>query len=354
MTSFDIKQYANFEQYNFFNKAYVSSGWIDIHTHCYEKQSLYTDDPDEIGVRQGVTTVIDAGSVGADAVDDFYHCKDKYQTKVYCWLNVAKIGIPFQGELLDLNNIDEKLISQKLHQYPDFIVGLKVRMSKSVVGVNELQPLIKTIKIQQNNNLVPVMIHIGNGPPNINDILALTGNNVIITHAYNGKSNRIFQKDPLTIGYLNAALQRGLKLDVGHGSESFSFAPFKWALAHKYVPDFISSDIYQKNRWDGPVYSLANVLSKMLYFGLSLKEIIAKVTIDPATFLGFSHCGKLAVNYQADLTFFEINQVDILATEGMQQKQGQTIKLTKEIKPVMCVVKTNIIHLGERKYGKNK
>ncbi|AKM54102.1 dihydroorotase [Spiroplasma eriocheiris] len=352
MTSFDIKQYANFEQYNFFNKAYVSPGWIDIHTHCYEKQSLYTDDPDEIGVRQGVTTVIDAGSVGANDVDEFYHCKDKYQTKVYCWLNVAKIGIPFQGELLDLNNIDEKLISQKLQQYPDFIVGLKVRMSKSVVGTNKLLPLVKTINIQNNNNLVPVMIHIGNGPPNINDILALTGKNVIITHAYNGKSNRIFQKDTLTIEFLNAALQRGLKLDIGHGSESFSFASFKWALAHNYGPDFISSDIYQKNRCYGPVYSLANVLSKMLYFGLSLKEIIAKVTIEPAIFLGFSHCGKLAVNYQADLTFFEIKEVEILAAEGMQQEQ--TIKLTKEIKPVMCVVKNSIIELGERKYGKNK
>lgn len=41
-------------------QSYVTAGWIDDHVHCYEKLSLYYDDPDEDGYKAGVTTVIDA------------------------------------------------------------------------------------------------------------------------------------------------------------------------------------------------------------------------------------------------------------------------------------------------------
>ena len=44
------------------NSSYISAGWIDDHVHCYEKLSLYYDDPDKVGYLTGVTTVIDAGS----------------------------------------------------------------------------------------------------------------------------------------------------------------------------------------------------------------------------------------------------------------------------------------------------
>lgn len=51
---------------------YVSAGWIDSHVHCYPSSPIYHDEPDSVGIATGVTTVIDAGSTGADDVDDFY------------------------------------------------------------------------------------------------------------------------------------------------------------------------------------------------------------------------------------------------------------------------------------------
>lgn len=51
---------------------YISAGWIDDHVHCYEKMTLYYDYPDEVGVKRGVTTVIDAGTTGAENIGDFY------------------------------------------------------------------------------------------------------------------------------------------------------------------------------------------------------------------------------------------------------------------------------------------
>lgn len=37
---------------------HISSGWIDMHTHCFNKFKLYSDDADEIGYKKGVTVVV--------------------------------------------------------------------------------------------------------------------------------------------------------------------------------------------------------------------------------------------------------------------------------------------------------
>ena len=46
-------------------QVHVSAGWIDGHTTA-TPAPLYHDEPDKVGVASGVTTVIDAGSTGAD------------------------------------------------------------------------------------------------------------------------------------------------------------------------------------------------------------------------------------------------------------------------------------------------
>src|SRR5699024_12209057 len=100
---------------------YLSAGWIDDHVHCYEKMTLYYDEPDMIGVSKGVTSVIDAGSTGAENIDDFYDLTLKEKTNVYALLNISKWGIVEQDELADLSKIKEDLVKAKLAQYPDFI-----------------------------------------------------------------------------------------------------------------------------------------------------------------------------------------------------------------------------------------
>ena len=48
----------------------VTPGLIDIHTHCYPKAFLGLD-PDVLGLERGTTTILDAGSSGADNYEDF-------------------------------------------------------------------------------------------------------------------------------------------------------------------------------------------------------------------------------------------------------------------------------------------
>ena len=63
-------------------ECYVSAGWIDSHVHCYPKSPIYHDQPDSVGIATGVTTVVDAGSTGADDIDDFYTLTREAATEI--------------------------------------------------------------------------------------------------------------------------------------------------------------------------------------------------------------------------------------------------------------------------------
>ncbi len=182
---------------------YLSAGWIDSHVHCYPKSPIYHDEADAIGVSHGVTTVIDAGSTGAQHIDDFYQLTRAAQTQVYALINIARTGIVTQNELADMAQIDGTAVEQAVARLPDFIVGLKARMSSSVVGENGIQPLIKAKAIQKATGNLPLMVHIGNNPPNLDEIADLLTSGDIITHCYNGKPNRILTPQ----GELKAAVK---------------------------------------------------------------------------------------------------------------------------------------------------
>lgn len=306
-------------------KYWVSAGWIDSHVHCYAKSPIYHDEPDLVGVASGVTTVVDAGSTGANDVDDFYRITRAAKTNVLALLNIARTGIVTQNELADLTQIDKVGVQQAIDRNPKFIIGLKARMSSSVVGDNGITPLRIAKAMQQENGNLPLMVHIGNNPPNLDEIADLLASGDIITHCYNGKPNRILTPEGQLRESIKRALSRGVKLDVGHGSASFSFAVAEMAIKQGIIPHTISSDIYCRNRLAGPVHSLATVMSKFFSIGLTLAQVIDCVTHHAADALRLPTKGRLEVGADADLTLFTLQhspQVFIdsegLSVEGEQ------------------------------------
>ncbi|EAA6041052.1 amidohydrolase/deacetylase family metallohydrolase [Salmonella enterica] len=287
---------------------FVSAGWIDSHVHCYPKSPIYFDEPDSIGIATGVTTVIDAGSTGADDIDDFYALTRQATTDVYALLNISRVGLIAQNELADMNNIDAGAVTLAVKRHPDFIVGLKARMSSSVVGVNGITPLERAKAMQQENGNLPLMVHIGNNPPDLDEIAERLTAGDIITHCYNGKPNRILRPDGELRASVTRALARGVRLDVGHGTASLSFAVAKRAISLGILPHTISSDIYCRNRINGPVHSLANVMSKFLAIGMSLPQVIACVTANAADSLNLKTKGRLQPGLDADLTLFTLKR----------------------------------------------
>src|SRR5690625_7570139 len=59
---------------------YVSPGWIDLHTHAFPKYKPYCSYPDDIGYKTGVTTVVDAGTCGADEIDELHNIANSSKT----------------------------------------------------------------------------------------------------------------------------------------------------------------------------------------------------------------------------------------------------------------------------------
>ncbi|MFM4853468.1 amidohydrolase/deacetylase family metallohydrolase [Aeromonas caviae] len=326
-------------------QVHVSAGWIDGHTHCYPASPLYHDEPDKVGVASGVTTVIDAGSTGADDVDDFQRLAATCKTRVHALLNISRIGLLRQNELADPADIDPALAQAAIRRHPGFIVGIKARMSGSVVGESGLQPLRMAKQIQQANGNLPLMVHVGNTPPDLDEIVALLGEGDLLTHCFNGKPNRILTPAGELRQAVREAMRRGLLLDIGHGGASFSFEVAELAIAQGILPHTISSDIYCKNRIKGPVYSLAHVMSKFFAIGMTLEQVLACVTHQAADALRLPGKGRLEVGADADITLFEVSCGPTLFTDT----EAGTRNGDRQLLPLAALVDGELVltHYGK-------
>lgn len=320
---------------------YISAGWIDAHTHCFEKFEIYADNCDEIGYKQGVTCVIDAGTAGADNVLEFYDSIKNCKTHVYSLLNISKTGIYAQNELADLANIDINALEESCKLFPNFIVGIKARVSKSVVEDSGNQPLYKAMEIA-NKVKLPLMVHIGTEPSKIDVIMKTVRNGDIITHIFNPKSNGILKNGEVRSSVLEA-YQRGVYFDLGHGTDSFSFDVLEKANDSGIKVHTISSDIYHRNRKNGPVYNLATTMTKLYNYGYTLPEIINCVTKNPAEMLKLKCVGKLEEGYSGDLTIFKI----IKDNKILVDSTGKEITVNQYIQPIGVLIRNEYIKLEE-------
>ncbi|OAH59554.1 MULTISPECIES: amidohydrolase/deacetylase family metallohydrolase [Bacillaceae] len=303
-----------------YSGVYVSSGWIDLHVHAFPEFDPYGDEIDEIGVKQGVTTIVDAGSCGADQIADLVASREQAKTNLFAFLNISRIGLKRVDELSNLEWIDKKKVVQAVNEYKDVIVGLKARISKSVVCDSGIEPL-RIARTLSSETSLPLMVHIGSGPPSIEEVIPLLEKRDVITHYLNGKQNNLFDAEGNPLQMFMDAIERGVHLDVGHGTASFSFKVAEAAKRHRIGLNTISTDIYRKNRLNGPVYSMTNVLSKFLYLGYSLEDVIAAVTSHAASWLEKPELGRIKVGDAANLTLFTVQNESIVLIDSEGDKR---------------------------------
>lgn len=303
----------------------VTPGFIDIHTHCYPKAFLGLA-PDTLGLERGSTSILDAGSSGADNYEDF---RENYietsRTKVFTLLNISKEGLIHGHELDAPEKIDLDALKVIVDKYPDNIVGLKARASASVVGEMGLEPIAIAARTAKELKK-PLMVHVGNYPPALTDVLNLLGKDDVCTHAYHGKKGGILTDENKIIPEAVAARERGVLFDIGHGVASFSVKVFQKALAENFDCDLIGTDLHVEN-YEGPVYNLAAVLSKVIGCGESLEDAVEKATSAPARHYGLEGLGELKEGYVADINILDFVKCD----EEVVDSIGDTIRLTEKL-----------------------
>jgi probable amidohydrolase EF_0837/AHA_3915 len=318
---------------------YISAGWIDSHTHCFEKFELYADNCEEIGYRQGVTSVIDAGTAGADNIEEFFNSIKECKTHVYSLLNISKTGICAQNELADMTHIDKKAFEKMCKKFPRFILGAKVRMSQSVVGENGDLPLYEAIQMANQVNL-PLMVHIGTAPAQLETVLKNVREGDIVTHIFNPKENGIVSHGKIK-DCVFEAYQRGVYFDLGHGTDSFSFDVLDIANENHIQVYSISSDIYFRNRHNGPVYNLSTTMSKLLMRGYTLEEVIDSVTRKPAKMFRLDKRGRIEKGCCGDFTIFKV----IHENKEVTDSTGKKVILSQYIQPVAVILRNEYIKL---------
>ncbi|MEK5172572.1 amidohydrolase/deacetylase family metallohydrolase [Heyndrickxia sp. FSL W8-0496] len=319
---------------------YVAPGFIDMHVHVFEAETTLGINPDLVGINQGVTTIVDAGSSG---VNDFPTFKtkiiDQNQTEVLAFLNISRNGLcSGLSELANMNDLMTVDELQELLKMQTDIVGLKARMSHSVVKDNGVKPLEYARRLADLSQL-PIMVHIGNAPPELIEILPLLQKEDIVTHAFHGKKGGILSNEGKLIDAAHDAIKRGVLFDVGHGTSSFSFQTMKTYKKNYPYPFTTSTDIYLGN-YDKPVGSLMTTMSKLLALGYSLEELVASVTARPKKALRLSEQGCFTPGTRADVTIFKL----IDKREILIDSQGEGMEVSKMLVPHITIRQGRVVY----------
>jgi dihydroorotase len=317
---------------------YVTPGLIDVHVHVYPGVSHFGIEPDATCLARGATTVVDAGSAGADTFPGFRkYVIEVSQTRILAQLNIASQGMVTRdvGEFALPEYADVDACCKMIEQHRDLILGVKVRLTKNAIVSEEagMLPLHRAREAADAAGL-PIMIH----PQaawcdSLDDILKIMKSGDILTHCFHGMACGILDDHGKVRASVHDAIERGVIFDVGHGAGSFDWNVVETALAEGVLPMTISSDLHIYNV-NGPVYDLANVLTKFLHLGLSLDDVLAKVTSVPAqTVLMQDRIGTLKPGSWGDAVIFELCEGSYnLADSGGQVRTG-----TRSLEPLTVI-----------------
>ena len=293
----------------------VTPGLIDTHVHIFSSFSHYGVDVDPSCLAKGVTTVLDAGSAGAQTFPAFKrYVIDVSDTRVFALLNISTIGMvmgaetdPAIGELEYLSYCDVQAALGCIEANRDSILGIKIRLSRNLAaeGRNEPQALRLALEAAEAARL-PLMVHFSNSAVPLQQLLGALRPGDLLTHCYHPHVSGILDSEGRVYPEVRQAVERGILLDVGHGRGSFTFEVARTATAQGVWPNTISSDLHTYNI-HGPVFDLATTVSKLLHVGMPLLEAIRCVTQTPAGVLGMAgQIGTLAPGAEADIALLEL------------------------------------------------
>ncbi len=302
------------------SKLYVTPGLIDIHYHVghggaplnwfapdARVHALPLGIPADFALQSGVTTIVDAGTSGAETfLQEKEEVIDRAKVRVLAFLNIVANGMS-GGLEQSLDQMDSKLCADTIKKYPDLIVGVKSAhyWTKEAWDAEHVPwaAVDRAIECATVAN-VPLMVDFWPRPERTYEDLILKKMRPgdIHTHVF-------AQQFPIILadGKLNPAIRdaraRGVIFDVGHGAGSFWFRNAVPASKQGFVPDSISTDLHIG---DYTTVSMNNVMSKFLALGVPLDDVIRRSTVNPASEIHRSELGTLSIGKDADIAVLDL------------------------------------------------
>jgi Predicted amidohydrolase len=324
----------------------VTPGLVDLHCHVYPYGSAIGIPADELVERQCTTTVVSAGDAGVNNLAALRrYIVAQSRSRIYAFVHIANNGLSAfpVAELYNIDNAQVDACAMALAENPDFLIGVKVRMSENVIFKHGIEPLKRAIQACEKCGWpAKMMVHIGGVETTelMSSILDLLRPGDVLTHVYSGAPNIAgaftnIVRDGKLLPAALAAKQRGVIFDVGHGGGSFDFTVAELAIPQGCPPDTISSDIHVFSGNSPGMPYLPWVMSKFLTLGYTLEQVVTMATINPARIINRApKIGTLQIGAPGDVAIMELVEgpVSFLDTRN-NKRDGKAF-----LKPVQTVI----------------
>jgi dihydroorotase len=99
-----------------------------------------------------------------------------------------------------------------------------------------------------------------------------------------------------------------------------------------FRPNTISTDLY-RNSMNAGMKDLSNVMSKFLAIGMSLQDVIARTTANPAKVIQRPQLGNLTVGSEADVAVFRLRE----GAFGFLDARGQRVDGTRKLEAELTI-----------------
>jgi dihydroorotase len=316
----------------------VIAGMIDTHAHVYQHVTgRFGLDADTVGVRSGVTTVVDQGGPSCMTIPGFRHfVAEKAQTRVLCFISAYLVG-GLEGHLYPSlygpEQVDVKATIRAARANADLVRGVKAHAEIGGASRWGLE-VIKLGKRISSELGVPLYIHLGQLWP-VKDGATIDPDEVVAALMPLMEPGDVlahpFTRHPggfvsAATGEVHpvvwAALDRGVTVDVGHGSH-FSFEMARRTIEAGIRPHTLGADMHGYNvrvpgdgdaaaRQENPFFGVApfnltHAMTELLTLGIGLPEVVATVTSNPARMVQMQDSiGSLQTGREADISVLDL------------------------------------------------
>jgi dihydroorotase len=361
----DLSQTAAKDRINVAGKI-VTAGMIDTHAHVYEHVTgRFGLNPDMVGVRSGVTTLVDQGGPSCMTIGGFRNfIVNAAKSRTLCFISCYLVG-GLEGHLYpDLYgpkgvNVDHTVRVAK--ENLDIVRGIKAHAEIGGQSRWGLE-VIKVGRDIAHQTGLPLYIHLGQLWPSleegpvpdadelIRELVPIMEPGDILAHPFTRHPGGFVSKDGDVHPIVFEAIARGVRVDVGHGSH-FSFEVARRVMDAGVRPFTLGADLHGYNvrvpptgmdtqvREDNPFFgiapfSLTIAMTELMTLGMPLADIIATVTSNAAAMVRMEdEIGALRVGRAADISVVEI----LNGRFKLSDNSGVEVVTDKLIRPAFCL-----------------
>jgi dihydroorotase len=293
----------------------VTPGMLDIHVHAYHTRAhgpgmfVGNLNADAHFLKEGVTTCVDTGTSGAEEFEHFRKTViETSKTRILGFVNIAAPGMGDPEQVVA--NLNPQKAAETAATHDDVCVGIKTAHYWTTEPFDdEHRPWASVDATVEAGELckMPVMVDFWPRPPERSYpdlLLKHLRPGDIHTHVF-ARQFPIIDEQGEVYDYMREARKKGIHFDLGHGAASFWYRAAMPAIADRFPPDSISTDLHMGNI-NGHVHSMLDTMSKCLAMGMSLQEVIYRSTVTPARAIHRPQLGSLTPGSEADVAILGV------------------------------------------------